>query len=129
MLLIDYAAVGAIDATCSMYTEHSGTTVLPDSYLSSVRGMVVGVPAWGAGRTLWRSGSRACRACATGAGNRTLRLHQAQRAGTGDRFGAPLDLELAKECLIVPFHRTHGEEQPLADRTIRESLRHELEYF
>ena len=129
MLLIDYGAGGAIDATCSMYTDHRGTMVLSDSYLSSVRGMVVGVPAWGAGRTLSRSGSHACRSCATGAGNRTLRLHQAQRAGTGNRFGAPLDLELAKDYLIVPFHRTHGEEQPLADRTIRESLGHELEYF
>jgi len=40
------SALDLIDATCSMYTDHSGTTVLPDSYLSSVGGMVVGVPAW-----------------------------------------------------------------------------------
>src|SRR5918998_2224179 len=35
------AAVGAIDAICSMYMEHSGMTVVPDSYLSRVGGMVV----------------------------------------------------------------------------------------
>ena len=94
------AAVGAIDATCSMYTEHSGTAVLPASSLSMVWGMVVG-----------------------------FRLQQTQFAGTGYRFGAPLDLELAKDFQVVPFHRTQGEEQPLAHLTIREALGYEVEYF
>src|SRR5919202_2408333 len=39
------AAVGAIDATCSMYKEHSGTTVLTDSYLSIALGYGCGVSA------------------------------------------------------------------------------------
>ena len=59
----------------------------------------------------------------------TVRLQQAQLAGTGDRFGAPLDLEFAEDFPIVPFHRVQGEEQPLADLAIRESLGQELEYL
>src|SRR6266487_5882610 len=43
--------------------------------------------------------------------------------------GTPLDLELAKDIPIVPFHRTQGEEQPLANLLIRESLSHEVEDF
>src|SRR6202011_6360815 len=54
---------------------------------------------------------------------------QTQLTGTCDRFRAPLDLELAKDIPIVPFHRTQGEEQPLANLLIRESLRHEVEDF
>ena len=57
------------------------------------------------------------------------RLQQTQRAGTCDRFGAPLDLELAKDSPIVSFHRTQGEEQPLAHLLIREALSHEVEDF
>ena len=57
------------------------------------------------------------------------RLQQAHLPGTCDRFGAPLDLELAKDIPIVPFHRTQGEEQPLAHLLIRESGSHELEDF
>ena len=57
------------------------------------------------------------------------RLQQTQLAGTCDRFGAPLDLEFAKDSPIVPFHRTQGEEQPLANLLIRESLSHEVEDF
>src|ERR1700693_4121757 len=57
------------------------------------------------------------------------RLQQAQLAGTCDRFGAPLDLEFAKDFPIVPFHSTQGKEQPLAYLLIRESLRHEVEDF
>ena len=57
------------------------------------------------------------------------RLHQTQLAGTGDRFGAPLDGELAKDSPIVPFHRTQGEEQPLAHLLIGESGSHEVEDF
>ena len=61
------------------------------------------------------------------ASKQTVLLHQAKLAGTSNRFGAPLDLELAKDGLIMPFHRAHGEEQALADLTIREALRHEPE--
>ncbi len=48
------------------------------------------------------------------AGKLTFRLQQTQLAGTCDRFGAPLDLEFAKDFLIVFFHRVQGEEKPLA---------------
>ena len=57
------------------------------------------------------------------------RLQQTQLAGTCDRFGAPLDAELTKDSPIVPFHRTQGEEKPLADLLIGAPLRHELEDF
>ena len=63
------------------------------------------------------------------AGTLTSRLQQTQLAGTCDRFGAPLDLEFAKDFPIVSFHRVQGEEQPLAHLLIRESLRHEVEDF
>jgi len=33
----------------------------------------------------------------------TFRLQQTQLAGTCDRFGAPLDVEFAKDVPIVPF--------------------------
>ena len=42
------------------------------------------------------------------------RLQQAQLARTGNRFGAPLDLQLAKDFLIVSFHRFEGQDKPLA---------------
>ena len=61
--------------------------------------------------------------------NSRPRLHQTQLAGTCDRFSAPLDLQLAKDFLIVSFHRFQGEEQPLAHLLIGESLRHEVEDF
>src|SRR5438309_9478047 len=63
------------------------------------------------------------------AGTLTSRLHQTQLAGTCDRFGAPLDLEFAKDSPIVSFHRAQGEEQPLANLLIRESGSHEVEDF
>ncbi len=59
----------------------------------------------------------------------TFRLQQTQLAGTCDRFGAPLDLEFVKDFPIVSFHRVQGEEQPLANLMIRESLSNEVEYF
>ena len=49
--------------------------------------------------------------------------------GPCDRFGAPLDLELAKDFLIVSFHRFQGEEQPLANLLIREPLSDEAHNF
>jgi hypothetical protein len=42
------------------------------------------------------------------------RLQQTQRTRTGNRFGAPLDLQLAKDFLVVPFHRFEGHNKPLA---------------
>jgi hypothetical protein len=43
MLLIDYAEVGDIDATCSMYTEYSYRTVCTYRHESVVWGVVRGV--------------------------------------------------------------------------------------
>src|SRR5579859_3313447 len=63
------------------------------------------------------------------AGKVTCRLQQTQLAGTCDRFGAPLDVEFAKDVPIVSFHRVQGEEQPLAHLLIGESLSHEVEDF
>jgi hypothetical protein len=60
------------------------------------------------------------------AGKLTSRLQQTQLTATRNRFGAPLDLQLLKDISIVPFDGTQGEEKPLADLTIRESLGHEL---
>ena len=57
------------------------------------------------------------------------RLQQTQLARTGNRFSAPLDLQLAKDFLIVSFHRVQGEDKPLAHLLIREALRHEVEDF
>ncbi len=87
------------------------------------------MPERGEGLTLRLCGPLACRACTTGAGNLRVWLDETKLAGTGDGFGAPLDLELAKDSQIVPFHRTQSYEQPLADHSIRESLGHEVEYF
>ncbi len=58
-----------------------------------------------------------------------LTSQQTQLAGTGYSFGAPLDLQFAKDIPIVPFDRVQGEEKPLANLTIRESLGNELQYF
>ena len=66
---------------------------------------------------------------ATFAGKLAFRLQQTELAGTCDRFGASLHLELAKDVAIVPFHRVQGEEQLLTNLLIRESLRNELEDF
>jgi hypothetical protein len=58
-----------------------------------------------------------------------LGLQQTQLAGTCDRFGAPFDIEFAKNLPIVPFHSNQGDEKPLANLTIRKSLGNELEDF
>src|SRR5215469_9890348 len=57
------------------------------------------------------------------------RLQQAQLTRPRDRFGAALDLQFAKNAPIVPFDRTLGEEQLLANLLIRASLRNKLEDF
>ena len=57
------------------------------------------------------------------------RLQQTEFTRTGNRFGTPLDLQLAKDFLIVSFHRVQGEDKPLAHLLIGEALRHEVEDF
>ena len=56
-------------------------------------------------------------------------LEQAQFAGAGDGFGASLHLEFGEDSLVVPFDRTQGEEESLANFAIGEALGDELEYF
>ena len=45
-----------------------------------------------------------------------------QLAGAGCGFGAVLHLQFVKDLAVVPFDRVQGEEKPLADLAIRESL-------
>ena len=59
----------------------------------------------------------------------TFSLEQTQLAGACYSFGAPLDLEFIKDDPTVPLNRTQGEEQPLANLTIRKSLGNESQYF
>lgn len=56
-----------------------------------------------------------------------VKLQQAQRTGTGNGFGAPLYLEFVKDNPVMPFHRTEGEKQPLANLLIGETLRNKLQ--
>ena len=58
-----------------------------------------------------------------------LRLQQTQLAGARHRFGAPPNLELAKGVPVVPFDGDKGEEEPLADLTIREPLGDESQHL
>ena len=53
-LLVDFAEIGDIDATCSMYKEHSGTTVVTYSYLSIVGSMVVRHPKPALRQMVWQ---------------------------------------------------------------------------
>src|SRR3990172_7494814 len=55
-------------------------------------------------------------------------LQQTQLAGAGDRFGSPLDLQLVKDDPGMSFDCAEGEEKPLADLTIRESLGNEAQH-
>lgn len=66
---------------------------------------------------------------ATFADELAFRLQQPQLAGMCDCFGAPLNLQLAKDVAIVPFDGVQGQEQPLANLLIREALRNEVEDF
>ena len=52
-------------------------------------------------------------------------LQQTQLTGPGHSFGAPLNLEFAKDSLIVPFNSYQGDEKPFANLTIRQSLGNE----
>jgi hypothetical protein len=56
-----------------------------------------------------------------------LFLRQTQLAGARDSFGAPLDLEFAKDLPIVSLDRVQGEEEPLANLVIGESFSDEPE--
>lgn len=58
-----------------------------------------------------------------------LSLYQAELAGARDRFGAPLDLEFAKDLPVVAFHCVQGQKQALADLLIGEPLSHKMEHF
>ncbi len=49
-------------------------------------------------------------------------LQQAQLAGARYRFGAPPNLEFAKDVPVVSFDGNDGEEEPLAYLTVREPL-------
>ena len=60
------------------------------------------------------------------AGKQSFSLQQAQLAGTYNRFGATLNLQFVKDFLVVPLDRTQGQEKPLANLTIRESLGNQL---
>ena len=59
-------------------------------------------------------------------GKPIFRLQQIQLTGTGYSFGATLYLKFAVDFLIMPFNRIQGQEKPLANLTIRESLGNEL---
>jgi hypothetical protein len=54
-------------------------------------------------------------------------LEQPQLTGSCDRFGAPLDTELAKDFMSVPFHGPQSQKQPLANLLIGESGSNETE--
>jgi hypothetical protein len=63
------------------------------------------------------------------AGKLTSWLQQAQLTGARYCFGAPSDLEFAKDVPVVSFDGNDGEEKPLADLAVRESVGDELQYF
>ncbi len=54
-------------------------------------------------------------------------LEQPQLTGSCDRFGAPLDSQLAKDFQIVAFHSPQSQKQPLANLLIGESGSNETE--
>ena len=60
---------------------------------------------------------------------RTNQLRKTELPGACHSFGAPLDLEFAEDLSIVSFHRVHGEEEPLSNFVVRESLTYEAEDF
>jgi len=98
-----------------MYRELKRDTVSANRYQSRVRGYCYD--------PLVRRSRSEC------AGERPSGLQQAELAGTRYRFGAPSYLEFAKDVPVVSFDGNDGEEESLADLTIRESLGDELQYF
>jgi hypothetical protein len=103
--------VRTVSITCLIYQEYSFTTVFnPDTKV------LFGVLFCGSEEQDSSVGLLDClRAVLESkcAGELVCRLQQAQLAGTRDRFGAPLDLQFAKDFPIVSLHRVQGEEQPL----------------
>ena len=87
--------------------EHSRDTVSANRHQSMVRGYCYPL---------------ARRSRSELAGERRSGLQQAQLAGVRYRFGAPPNLEFAKDVPVVSFDGNDGEEKPFADLTIRESL-------
>ncbi len=63
------------------------------------------------------------------AGKLTSWLQQAQLAGARYRFGAPPNLEFAKDVAVVSFDGNDGEEEPLAYLTVREPLGDESQHL
>jgi hypothetical protein len=96
-----------------MYKEHSYGTVSANRYQSMVR--------WYCYEPL------AGRSRSEFAGERPSGLQQAQLAGARYSFGAPSDLEFAKDVPVVSFDGNDGEEEPLADLPVRESPGNELQ--
>ena len=58
--------------------------------------------------------------------DRHLRLQQAQLPGAGDSLGAPLNLQLVEDSAVMPLDGIQGEEKPLSDLVVRESLGNQL---
>ena len=98
-----------------MYKEPSRDTVSANRYQSMVRGYCYE--------------GLARRSRSEFASKRTSALQQGELAGTSYRFSAPPNLELAKDVPVVPFDGNDGEEKPLADFSVRESLGNELQDF
>ena len=54
---------------------------------------------------------------------------KAQFAGTRDGLGAAFDLQLVENIAVMPFDGAQGEEQPLGDLFIRQTLGDQLQDF
>ncbi len=55
-----------------------------------------------------------------------LHLQQTQFAGSGYSFSASLNLQFVINSAVMPFNRVQGEEKPLTNLMIRETLGDEL---
>ena len=103
-----------------MYKQYTGNPVWMYTYLSIELGYGFGIKA---SRPYWQVVLDARLA------GWSLRLQQAQLAGSRDSFGAPLHLQFAKDNPVVSFDRAQGEEKPLADLPIRESMGNQPQHF
>jgi hypothetical protein len=56
-------------------------------------------------------------------------LQEAQLAGARHGFRTILCLQFAKNAQVVSFDRTQGQDKPLADLVIGESLGHQPQHF
>src|SRR5688572_27689260 len=70
-----------------------------------------------------------CRARSVNEPNSWAGLEQTELAGTGDRLGPAVDLELAEDDPIVSFDGTQGDEEPITDLMIGPPLRDQLQDF